>query len=121
LCRAGRLERAAELLEEMSEEPFMRAWPARPVAVPALAAVAAADDPHGGHAATVDTHKQVAAAAADAAAAAWAADAGVARKAAAERRAAAPAYTQTMHALCADGQPGAALQVHRRMVRWLSP
>ena len=35
----------------------------------------------------------------------------MARKSAAERRAAAPAFAQMMHALCAAGQPGEALEV----------
>ena len=30
-CRAGRLDRAADLLAEMGEEPFMREWPQSPI------------------------------------------------------------------------------------------
>jgi hypothetical protein len=62
MCRARDVERAAELLEEMSLEPFMRAWPSCPTP-----GVGNDDDGKDAAAAEAD--------AAEAAAAAWAADA----------------------------------------------
>ena len=45
MCRARDVDRAADILEEMAEEPFMRAWPScpTPVVPPAPAAEAKAE------------------------------------------------------------------------------
>ena len=90
-CRAGRTDEALALLGDMRDAPFMRLWPSCPTQSPSL-------EDRGQEA--VER---------------WAADARAARKAEAERRAAAPAYAQAMHALCAAGRARDALAVHDDM------
>ena len=105
-CRAGRLDRAADLLAEMGEEPFMREWPSCPVPEGERNEGEGEGEGEGGASSTSTSTSTSNASSSSSR---------VARRAAAERRAAAPAYAQVMHALCDAGRHAEALGIHESM------
>jgi pentatricopeptide repeat protein len=97
-CRAGRVDEALSLLDEMRDAPFMRLWPSCPTETKS-------DEDEEDETFTKTSSLER-----------WTVDARAARKAEAERRAAAPAYAQAMHALCDAGRAREALAVHDDMI-----
>ena len=114
-CRAGRLDRAAELLAEMGEEPFMREWPSCPVPGGRMKGEGEGGNGEGegeGEGGASSSSSSNSSSNSSSSRSSTARDA---RRAAAERRAAAPAYAQVMHALCDAGRHADALGIHETM------